>query len=192
MLASASHLAVGSPCIGAGNSGYATGTDIDGEAWRTPPSMGCDEVVSGSITGALSVSAWASYTNVAVGFPIRFRAEIGGRTTGSAWDFGDGTILSNQPYASHAFSSNGVYAVLLRAFNESYPLGIAATVTVEVSEQTIHYVNIGNPTPAAPYTSWATAATNIQAAMDVATQAGALVLVSNGVYATGGEWSMAR
>ena len=95
MLASASHLAMGSPCIGAGNSGYATGTDMDGEAWRNPPSMGCDEVVSGSCTGALSVSVWASHTNVIVGFPIRFTAEIGGRTTGSVWDFGDGTILSN-------------------------------------------------------------------------------------------------
>ena len=82
MLASASHLAVGSPCIGAGHSGYATGTDIDGEAWRTPPSMGCDEVVSGSITGALSVSAWA------------FGDERGGRfshsVSGGYWGADDG------------------------------------------------------------------------------------------------------
>ena len=185
-LASASHLAAGSPCIGAGRD-YATETDIDGEAWQIPPSLGCDEVVVGSITGALSVSAWASHANVTAGFPIRFRAEIGGRTTGSAWDFGDGTVLSNQPYAAHTFSSNGVYAVLLWAFNESYPLGVAATVTVVVSAQTIHYVNIHNPTPAAPYVSWATAATNIQDAVDAVTQAGALVLVSNGVYAAGGR-----
>ena len=186
-LASASHLAAGSPCIGAGHSDYATGTDIDGEAWQIPPSMGCDELVVGSITGALSVSAWASHTNVTVGFSIRFWAETGGRTAGSAWDFGDGAILSNAPYAAHTFSSNGVYAVLLRAFNESDPLGVAATATVVVSDRVIHYVNVGNPTPIAPYTSWATAATNIQDAVDAATQVGALVLVSNGIYATGGR-----
>ena len=186
-LASFSHLAVGSPCRGAGHSDYAMGTDIDGEAWRAPPSMGCDEVAAGAITGALSVSAWAAPTNVAVGFPIRFRADILGRTTGSVWDFGDGTALSNNPYALHAYASPGVYSVLLRAYNESYPQGITATVMVQVAAQTIHYVKLGNATPIAPYISWETAATNIQDALDAASQVGALVLVSNGIYATGGR-----
>ena len=186
-LASASHLAMGSPCRGAGNSLYAMGTDLDGEAWRNPPSMGCDEMACGSITGALSVSAWASYTNVSVGFPIRFRADNGGRTMGSMWNFGDGVILSNVPYASHAYASNGVHSVFLRAYNETYPEGIVATVTLHVAARVIHYVDVSNATPAAPYTSWTTAATNIQDALDAATQVGALVLVSNGVYATGGR-----
>ena len=186
-LASFSHLAVGSPCRGAGHSDYATGTDIDGEVWRTPPSMGCDEVVAGAITGILSVSASAAPTNVAVGFPLQFRADILGRTTRSVWDFGDGTVLSNNPYATHAYALPGAYAVLLRAYNESYPQGITATVTVYVTTQVIHYVKLDNATPLAPYTSWATAATNIQEALDVASQVGALVLVSNGIYATGGR-----
>ena len=48
----------------------------------------------------------------------------------------------------------------------------------------IYYVNWANPTPQPPYTNWGMAATNIQNAIDVA-PAGALVLVSNGVYSTG-------
>ena len=43
-LLSGRHLASDSPCVGAGSAAYAFGTDLDGETWRNPPSMGCDEV----------------------------------------------------------------------------------------------------------------------------------------------------
>lgn len=50
----------------------------------------------------------------------------------------------------------------------------------------IHYVNLGNLAPSSPFTNWLTAATNIQDAID-ASAAGDYVVVSNGVYNTGGR-----
>ena len=185
-LASASHLSVHSPCIAAGNTNYARGVDIDGEPWGDPPSIGCDEVHWGSATGTLSVAIRASGTYGMIGSELEFTAEIEGRTTGSRWSFGDETVASNRPYVTHVWSIPGDYPVVLTAFNESHPSGVSARVTVHVTEQ-IYYVAVGSAHPIAPYRSWATAASNIQDAVDEAVAPGALVLVSNGVYRFGGR-----
>ena len=184
-LASATHLSAYSPCRGAGNPTNALGLDIDGEPWANPPSMGADELASDGAFGPLTMSITASYTNFAVGLCIRFTAHNIGRIKYSVWDFGDGTVVTNQPFATHAWNSLGIYTVKLTGYNDSYPQGITTTLVVQVVALPVHYVNAANKTPAAPYASWATAAANIQDAIDAGTTAGRLVLVTNGVYRTG-------
>ena len=49
-----------------------------------------------------------------------------------------------------------------------------------------HYVNIANPSPASPFTSWPDAATDLQQAIDQAS-AGDTVLVTNGTYVLGSQ-----
>ncbi len=49
-----------------------------------------------------------------------------------------------------------------------------------------HYVDLANPTSMPPYTSWASAATNIQAAVDSAST-NDTILVTNGTYSIFGE-----
>src|SRR5439155_10983963 len=156
---------------------YASGTDIDGEPWASPPSIGCDEFHAGALTGPLRVGITASLTNMSIGFTLQLTALIEGRTAASSWDFGDGIAATNQPYASHAWTAVGDYAVVLRAYNESQPGGISATVTVHVVTG-VHFVAADSANPVAPYTSWSTAAKNIQDAIYAAVEPGAQVLVT--------------
>ncbi len=186
-LASASHLSANSPCRGAANFSRATGLDLDGETWCKPPSIGCDEYIAGSVTGALYVAIGVLYSNVTVGFAVDFTAMIDGRPSASVWDFGGGITVSNRPYVTHAWNAPGDYPVLLRAYNETYPDGVSATVTVHVQEPPVHYVDAAATNSVPPYSSWETAAGDIQSAVDAATSVGALILVADGVYASGGR-----
>src|ERR1019366_8706608 len=188
-LADSAHLKSSSPCIGAGNVNYTSGTDIDGEVWANPPSVGCDEFYSGMATGLLLVSIRSSFTNVAANFPANFTGIILGHATKVLWDFGDGASVTNQLFVSHNWSASGNYTVVLTAFNDSNPGGVSAMFTVHVLTQPVLYVDASNVSPSAPFNSWVTAATNIQDAVDAATVPGSLVLVTNGLYQFGGRFA---
>ena len=186
-LASFTHLAANAPSQGRGNPLYATAVDLDGDDWRAPPAVGCDEPRATSATGALALTITADYTNVAPDFPVTFTAFVEGHPSSITWSFGDGAPpASNCPVIAHAFAATGTYAVVASVRNESAGSAAAATVAVSVLRRT-YYVAAGHPLAHAPYASWASAAATIQDAVDAAEVAGALVLVSNGVYASGGR-----
>jgi len=185
-LSSASHLSTASPCLGAGHPAFSVGVDIDGQAWLQPPAIGADQVVSGSTLGPVAPVIDLPFTQVASGYALTLTGDAEGAPASSAWDFGDGTLLLNAPYASHTWSEPGTYIVRYIVANDSFPGGISATALVEVVEQPVTYVNQANATPRFPFSTWATAATNIQEAIGAVQVVGRLVLVTNGVYATGG------
>ena len=186
ILQGSSHIHGTSPCVANGLTSASLGNDIDGDTWSAPPSMGCDEPLA-PFSGELEVFIAAGETNVIVGYELLFAAEVKGEVEATRWEFGDGDIEENITFdVPHAWSSAGVYPVVLTAWNEDNPGGVSATVMVHVVTENEHYVDINNTLPSTPYTSWATAATNIQDAVDVAA-AGALVRVAGGEYATGSK-----
>src|SRR6478736_6267629 len=183
-LSSSYHLSASSPCRYAGSAAFVSGRDIDGQTWANPPAVGCDEIISGASNGALTLAINAASTNAAPGFELDFVANITGNVTASRWEFGGDTIVSNLPFASHAWAVAGDYQVVLRAYNDSFPAGLSVTSMVHIVANPIQYVSQASTNPIPPFTSWATAATNIQDAVDVAA-VGGTILVSNGQYNIG-------
>jgi PKD domain len=179
VLADISHISLDSPCRGAGETTALDTTDIDGNPWNNPPSIGCSEIPSGGDFGSLVVNIATPFTNWAPGYSLSFQTANSGPDDNSVWNFGDGTIVTNTPGLSHTWSVAGTYPVTLTAYNDSYPAGVTATQLINIAIPSVYYVNLNNFNPVPPYMTWATAAVNIQDAVSVAAT-GSLVLVTNG------------
>lgn len=127
------HLAVTSPCRSAGTN-TSIDTDLDGEAWLNPPSIGCDEVWETGITGSLAVVVGAPWSAVAEKGSLRLTGQVIGQASRLDWDFGDGSVFTNASLlsTSHVWTNAGDYTVTFTAFNADNPGGVSTNLLVQV------------------------------------------------------------
>lgn len=178
------HLAPGSPCAGAGLSNAVSGTDLDGQSWSSPPSMGCDEWHSEPVLPG-PATAWLS------GPPPNLRLSIsavaGQPPFYFAW-FKDSVLLTNDSHFNLVDASNLLVTAFGPADAGAYQLVVSnssGVVTSAVSPIVVHCVDVNSAAPTPPYSDWNSAAVNIQDAINIALP-GEFVLVTNGVYSRGG------
>ncbi len=140
------HLATTSPCRSVGSALYTSGTDLDGEPWANPPSMGCDEVVVSNLVGPLSVVLIAAQSNLLVSppdvFPFThpgfFQGIVTGRASSIQWSFGDGLTSTNTGAGIyHAWANPGDYMVTFTAYNNDNPDGVSTNTLVHVLLQDV-------------------------------------------------------
>jgi hypothetical protein len=107
---------------------------MDGEAWATPPSMGCDELWESNVTGPLAVSLRTGWPAVAQTKFLSLIGQVTGRATHIVWSYGDGAVLTNASFSisSHAWTNPGDYNVVFTAFNADYPAGVSTNAVAHV------------------------------------------------------------
>ena len=126
------HLAATSPCRAAGASIF-FGSDIGGQAWGSPPSIGCDEYYDSDCVGAMSVVIQPQQTNIYVGRSQWLTGQITGRAARLEWLFGDGPTVTNVSFiTAHTWTNAGDYTVTFTAYNTDNPAGVSTNVLVHV------------------------------------------------------------
>jgi hypothetical protein len=126
------HLQSNSPCINMGANSYVnSATDLDGN-----PRIVQGTVDMGAYEYQLPVPALvlvqSDFANTLPGVPLNFTGSIFRDSSYSSyWDFGDGTVVSNQLAVSHAWGSAGDFPVTLWATDGSNM--VSATLLVHVA-----------------------------------------------------------
>jgi hypothetical protein len=184
LLADGVHIAATSPCRTNGNALYASGTDIDGQPWANPPSMGCDQWQS---QPAMTLPPrWQPAASAGQALLV---AVVAGQAPFACWWTKNGVAIEDGARYGGAHTTT----LLVRGFGPddagAYQLAASnafGIATSPVARLVVYCVDATASTPLGPYTNWASAAPAIQAAIDTAAP-GAVILVTNGVYATGGK-----
>jgi hypothetical protein len=178
------HLAKTSPCNGAGDAGVVSGTDIDGQTWGNPPAIGCDEWHPDPI-----ILGQPDYRMDAPRYGLTFNVETAGQEPFSYFWSKDGAPIQDNGHYNHSSTADLVVNHLGPDDAGTYQVVVtnsSGVVISAVAQVVIHVVDAAGTNPVIPFFSWSDAATNIQDAINVAS-AGDIVLVTNGVYSSGGR-----
>lgn len=188
LLASSSHLSSGSPCIGAGNASYSTGTDLDGELWANPPSMGCDNF-SSELSGLIQLGFHSPFTQCPVGVELPIQLQINGPTASSTLSFGDGQSVSNVLETTHQWKATGEYDLVLSAYTPENPEGLSITQQITVVSSTADAPVFVAPNGNDDFDgrSWASAKATIPAGVNAQTCYGGTVWLADGTYVLSSE-----